>query len=286
MGDMSKYAMLCFRSSLHIVSAPHQVRNRNFYWRAWSLGKYLSREKVEVAKCNAAYFDDFMCLGRVLGLFQGCGLLQNGRDESDCNSCTRAGDVSSLLAGACAGVHYTCQKTHACSTAQKSTSEARPAVWTRFHDERPQKCSMQSRAFPCDLAYSSSLRIAEVSEKGGFLRQRGVRTTCTSKRQNCAEDRVVEDSCILQRQCMVKKPRSTDSCGSTWPGRMCKTAPFCAHCGTTKTTLWRRLGDIVVCNACGLYHRMHGIKRPISLRKSFIRKRRRLQRTPGKHGEW
>ncbi|EHY65940.1 hypothetical protein NEAUS04_2348 [Nematocida ausubeli] len=32
----------------------------------------------------------------------------------------------------------------------------------------------------------------------------------------------------------------------------------CGFCQTRETSLWRRIGDIVVCNACGLYYRIHG----------------------------
>ncbi|KAH9385747.1 uncharacterized protein NEMAJ01_0643 [Nematocida major] len=33
---------------------------------------------------------------------------------------------------------------------------------------------------------------------------------------------------------------------------------MCGFCHTKETSLWRRIGDIVVCNACGLYYRIHG----------------------------
>ncbi|KAI5189862.1 hypothetical protein NEMIN01_0725 [Nematocida minor] len=32
----------------------------------------------------------------------------------------------------------------------------------------------------------------------------------------------------------------------------------CGFCNTHETSLWRRIGDIIVCNACGLYYRIHG----------------------------
>ncbi|KAF7684051.1 GATA-binding factor A [Astathelohania contejeani] len=49
----------------------------------------------------------------------------------------------------------------------------------------------------------------------------------------------------------------------------------CYHCGSSKTTLWRRVNGEFVCNACGLYYKMHGAVRPAALRKSEIRQRRR-----------
>jgi ribosomal protein L37AE/L43A len=50
----------------------------------------------------------------------------------------------------------------------------------------------------------------------------------------------------------------------------------CANCQTTTTTLWRRSADgEPICNACGLYFKLHGIARPLSLRKEGIQTRKR-----------
>ncbi|KAI5172286.1 hypothetical protein NEFER03_1400 [Nematocida sp. LUAm3] len=32
----------------------------------------------------------------------------------------------------------------------------------------------------------------------------------------------------------------------------------CSQCGTTSTPLWRKHNSLVVCNACGLYSKIHG----------------------------
>lgn len=52
--------------------------------------------------------------------------------------------------------------------------------------------------------------------------------------------------------------------------------PVCAHCDSVETSLWRKIEGNTVCNACGLYFKMHGVKRPKSLKKSIIKKRRRF----------
>lgn len=59
--------------------------------------------------------------------------------------------------------------------------------------------------------------------------------------------------------------------------------PCCMHCSTKETSLWRRLEGKTVCNACGLYYKMHGVVRPKTLKKSVIKKRRRLSKRKKLH---
>lgn len=50
----------------------------------------------------------------------------------------------------------------------------------------------------------------------------------------------------------------------------------CSNCGTQTTTIWRRnpKGEMV-CNACGLYYKLHLVDRPIAMRRDQIHSRRR-----------
>ncbi|GMR34004.1 hypothetical protein PMAYCL1PPCAC_04199, partial [Pristionchus mayeri] len=59
----------------------------------------------------------------------------------------------------------------------------------------------------------------------------------------------------------------------------CHSNSICANCGTRDTSLWRRntTGEIE-CNACNLYFRKNGRKRPMSLKKGVIMKRNRKPR--------
>ncbi|XP_046331176.1 GATA-binding factor 2-like isoform X1 [Haliotis rufescens] len=55
----------------------------------------------------------------------------------------------------------------------------------------------------------------------------------------------------------------------------------CANCGTTTTTLWRRNSEgEPVCNACGLYYKLHQVNRPLSMKKDGIQTRKRKPKTP------
>lgn len=48
----------------------------------------------------------------------------------------------------------------------------------------------------------------------------------------------------------------------------------CSNCGTLKTPLWRKdSAGNTLCNACGLFLKLHGSTRPLSLKTDVIRKR-------------
>jgi hypothetical protein len=52
---------------------------------------------------------------------------------------------------------------------------------------------------------------------------------------------------------------------------------ICSNCSTHITPLWRRDHDgLPLCNACGLFVKIHGIPRPMSLRTDGIKKRKRI----------
>ncbi|KAK9767965.1 hypothetical protein K7432_001778 [Basidiobolus ranarum] len=54
--------------------------------------------------------------------------------------------------------------------------------------------------------------------------------------------------------------------------------PVCSNCLTTTTPLWRRDEEgATLCNACGLYLKLHHEKRPLSMKTDVIKKRQRYE---------
>lgn len=65
--------------------------------------------------------------------------------------------------------------------------------------------------------------------------------------------------------------------GGTGDGSGVFGALRCTNCGTTTTPLWRRDDDgNNICNACGLYQKLHGVPRPVGMRKTVIKRRKRV----------
>ncbi|XP_049821766.1 GATA-binding factor 6-B isoform X2 [Aethina tumida] len=59
----------------------------------------------------------------------------------------------------------------------------------------------------------------------------------------------------------------------------------CANCKTTSTTLWRRNNQgEPVCNACGLYFKLHNVNRPLSMVKEGIQTRKRRPKNSSGQG--
>ncbi|GMF09444.1 unnamed protein product [[Candida] boidinii] len=60
----------------------------------------------------------------------------------------------------------------------------------------------------------------------------------------------------------------------------------CTNCNTRTTPLWRRNPEgQPLCNACGLFLKLHGVVRPLSLKTDVIKKRQRGNNTTGKSGK-
>ncbi|KAK4471889.1 hypothetical protein MN116_005275 [Schistosoma mekongi] len=96
---------------------------------------------------------------------------------------------------------------------------------------------------------------------------------------------IIKDSVFLSNTPFSYSPLSCrrafrSGIGKSFPTRKSQSnrriGLICSNCETTQTTLWRRNFDgHPVCNACGLYQKLHGRTRPTSMRKDAIQTRKR-----------
>ncbi|KAM7364565.1 endoderm-specific GATA factor isoform 2-T2 [Cochliomyia hominivorax] len=84
------------------------------------------------------------------------------------------------------------------------------------------------------------------------------------------------------RQTVRVGPRQTKPKATAAAANNRRTGVTCANCQTNSTTLWRRNNDgNPVCNACGLYFKLHNMNRPLSMKKDGIQKRKRKPKNNG-----
>ncbi|KAI0743591.1 hypothetical protein C8Q80DRAFT_1345613 [Daedaleopsis nitida] len=109
-------------------------------------------------------------------------------------------------------------------------------------------------------------------------------------RKIASTKRVIQDAAARAGASSAQRKGSTPEAGSSSGGQARitgedgdATPTVCTNCQTTITPLWRRDPDgQPLCNACGLFYKLHGVVRPLSLKTDVIKKRNRASGTP--HG--
>ncbi|KAI8911445.1 hypothetical protein EDD86DRAFT_189025 [Gorgonomyces haynaldii] len=101
--------------------------------------------------------------------------------------------------------------------------------------------------------------------------------TSTPLWRRSANDELLCNACGLYQK-LHNQPRPKNM--RPQKGEPTDTQVECTNCFTTQTPLWRRDDQSnPLCNACGLYYKLHKTKRPLTMKNEVVRKRHRYDAT-------
>lgn len=128
-----------------------------------------------------------------------------------------------------------------------------------------------------------------VSPHGGGRRKQSFPTRASTEDHGSVSPSADQPQNYVNRASIEDHNPTDDWANSPLSKSNLKTAPSgnparrvdlsCSNCGTMTTTIWRRnVRGEMVCNACGLYFKLHGVDRPHTMRRDTIHTRRRRPR--------
>ena len=105
---------------------------------------------------------------------------------------------------------------------------------------------------------------------------------CTAPLLRKNTELVCSNGCPIMGRQTVRMAQRSSKPKTTTAANNRRTGVTCANCQTNSTTLWRRNNEgNPVCNACGLYFKLHNMNRPLTMKKDGIQKRKRKPKNNG-----
>ncbi|CAF2131451.1 unnamed protein product [Rotaria magnacalcarata] len=176
-------------------------------------------------------------------------------DITDGRECVNCGALSTQLWRHDLTGHYLCHECHLCHRVESPNRSLQRTTRSMEDDDH-------ARSSAIDNSYS--LPLSQPSTKGlsSLVHENSDRTTYSTVKNN---DSNKSTAATNNKQTVTNSRRS---------------GLQCANCQTQTTTLWRRNNEgEPVCNACGLYYKLHHVARPMNMVKEGIQTRRRKQKS-------